>query len=79
MLAEPITVIISQHMEILHALNLCTDVCQLFLNKLGGKKQREGIPSSFTRDSSTRAAGVFLDLPGGDADAHNLVGLRVLM
>lgn len=42
------------------------------------KTKQEGILASFTHDSSTQAAGVFLDLPGGDADAYKLVALRTL-
>ena len=44
MSAEPTVVIILQYMEIksscsMYALNLCSAICQLFLNKTGGKKE----------------------------------------
>ena len=44
MSAEPTVVIILQYMEIkspcsMYVLNLCSDICQLFLNKTGGKKE----------------------------------------
>lgn len=55
-----------------YALTLYSDVCQFFLNNL---EEKEGIPVSLTHNSSTQAAGVFVDLSDSDTDAHNLGGL----